>query len=205
MATEVITADVFAPGPAPVSFVPAALRRFTVDQYHRMIEAKIIGENDRVELVNGWIVEMSPIGPPHMTCVSLLAAILQEQLSSGWTVRVQGPVTLSSSEPEPDIAVVRGGIRDYVNRHPSGADIGLVIEVADTSLPFDRQEKLLQYAAASIREYWIVNLIDRCVETYWKPAGGAYGEHDVVSTDGRLKLNLSSSETVTFSVAEILP
>lgn len=205
MAIEEISADVLGVGAPVVPLGPATLRRFTVDQYHRMIEANIIGENDRVELVDGWIVEMSPIGPPHMTCVSLLAAALQERLPRGWTVRVQGPVTLANSEPEPDIAIVRGSIRDYVRRHPSGDDIGLVIEVADTSLPFDRQEKLLQYAAASIREYWIVNLIDRCVETYWKPSGGAYGEHDVVSTDGRLKLNLPGSETVTFSVAEILP
>ncbi len=205
MAIEDITASVLGLGTVPTSFAPAALRRFTVDQYHRMIEANIIGENDRVELVNGWIVEMSPIGPPHMTCVSLLAAILQERLPRGWTSRVQGPVTLSNSEPEPDIAIVRGSIRDYVKRYPSGADIGLVIEVTDTSLELDRQQKLPQYAAAGILEYWIVNLIDRCVETYRNPTGSVYREPDVVSAGGRLKLNLPGSEAATFSVAEILP
>lgn len=205
MAIEEISADVLGVGAPVVPLGPATLRRFTVDQYHRMIEANIIGENDRVELVDGWIVEMSPIGPPHMTCVSLLAAALQERLPRGWTVRVQGPVTLANSEPEPDIAIVRGSIRDYVRRHPSGDDIGLIIEVADTSLQLDRQQKLPQYAAAGIPEFWIVNLIDRCVETYRKPVGLRYETHQVTAADGFVKLNLPGSDSVTISVAEILP
>jgi Uma2 family endonuclease len=85
-------------------------RRFTVDEYHRMIEAGILTESDRVELLDGWILQMSPIGPPHVTAVNLVAAALQVALSSAWFVRTQSPITLETSEPGPDIVVVRGRI-----------------------------------------------------------------------------------------------
>src|SRR5690349_16733002 len=120
----------FEPG-LPAAVVPLAaaappIRRFTVEQYHRMIAAGIFGENDRVELVDGWIIEMSPIGPQHATCVGLILAALQERLPAGWIVRVQDPVALETGEPEPDLAVVRGRMRDYRARHPSEADIAMI-------------------------------------------------------------------------------
>jgi Uma2 family endonuclease len=170
-----------------------------------MIEAGILGENDRVELVDGWIVEMSPIGPPHMTCVSLIVAALQQRLPPGWNVRIQGPVTLPNSEPEPDVTVVRGGIRDYRNRHPSINDIALVVEVADATLQFDRIQKRAQYALAEIPEYWIVNLIDRCLELHRNPARGDYRTRDVLNADASVNLFLAGQIVASIPIIDILP
>jgi Uma2 family endonuclease len=195
----------------PATFVPLVdgstpLRRFTVDEYHRMIETGILGTHDHVELIDGWIVEMSPIGPPHTTCVSLVHAALQECRLVGWTVRVQSPVTMITSEPEPDVAVVRGGIRDYGDHHPAGPEIALVIEVADTSLQFDRQQKRSQYAMAGIAEYWIVNLADRCLEVHRDPAGGGeYRAREVIGADGSVELTIDGKNVGRLAVADLLP
>jgi Uma2 family endonuclease len=170
-----------------------------------MIETGILDENDRVELVNGWIVEMSPIGPPHATCVRLVRAALQEIMPTGWLVLVQDPITLHTGEPEPDLTVVRGGIRDYRDRHPGGSDIGLVIEVADATLQFDRVQKRAQYATAGISEYWIVNLIDRCLEVHRGPAGGDYPTPQIIHNDGLVELNLAGRQVAKLAVADFLP
>jgi Uma2 family endonuclease len=189
----------------PLSAGMLPVRRFTVDEYHRMIETGILGENDRVELVDGWIVHMSPIGPPHMTCVHLVMNALQDKLPDGWIVRSQGPITLATSEPEPDVTVVRGKVRDYRDRHPGGDVVALVVEVADTSLQFDRLQKGSQYAAAGIPEYWIVNLIDRAVEVYRGPAGGRYPAPKIVSADARLELILAGNHVGSLAVPDLLP
>lgn len=171
-----------------------------------MIETGILTENDRVELLDGWILEVSPIGPPHATCVALVVAGLREALSTGWHVWQQSPITLRMSEPEPDILIARGHIRDYVTRHPSGSDIALVVEVADSSLEFDRNLKRLLYAAAGIPEYWIVNLIDRKLETYRNPlAGGDYQRPEVVDEDGTVPFSIEGKIIGMLKVAEILP
>jgi Uma2 family endonuclease len=186
------------------STIPA-VRRFSVEEYHRMIEAGILGENDRVELVDGWIVEMSPIGPSHATCVSLLASALQDLLPPGWIVRVQSPITLPNGEPEPDIAVVKGNVRDYRDHHPGGPDIAIVVEVADATLQFDRGQKRNQYAQAGIPEYWIVNLNDRCVEIYKNPARNDYRAPEIVDSAGVLELRLRGTAIGRISVTDALP
>jgi Uma2 family endonuclease len=146
--------------------VPAA-RRFSVDEYHRMIESGILTENDHVQLVDGWIIEMPPIGPEHCTSTSLVGIAIDRSLPAGWVVRRQDPITLATGEPEPDVVIARGSIREYSTRHPVPADIALVVEVADATLNFDRVEKAKEYAAAGIAEYWIVNLVwtakSRCI------------------------------------------
>jgi Uma2 family endonuclease len=206
MSTPPITSETVSPSTVePLAAALLPVRRFTVDQYHRMIETGILGENDRVELVNGWIVEMSPIGPPHMTSVSLIFAALQERLPAGWIVRVQGPVTLQTGEPEPDLVVARGSLRDYRDRHPGVSDIGMVIEVADASLQFDRVQKRMQYATAGIPVYWIVNLINRCVEVRRIPVGGDYSIQEVFGADGLVDLTLDGMDIGKFSIAEFLP
>jgi Uma2 family endonuclease len=181
------------------------VRRFTVDEYHRMIDAGILGANDRVELVSGWIVEMSPIGPPHMTSVGLILAALQECMPTGWTVRVQGPITLRTGEPQPDLVVARGNLRDYSDRHPGCADIGLLIEVADASLQFDRTQKRQEYANANISEYWIVNLVNRCVEVYRSPSSGDYSDREVIGAAGAVQLNLAGQYVGKFPLTDFLP
>lgn len=194
------------PPPVPLVVGTQPVRRFSVDEYHRMIETGILTENDRVELLDGWILEMSPIGPPHMTCVGLVASVLQEMLPRGWSVRAQGPITLENGEPEPDVTVVRGGIRDYRDHHPYGADVALVIEVADSSLQFDRLQKRPQYATAGIPENWIVNLIDRCLEVYSEPAtDGDYQSRRVVDASGSVEVQIAGQSAGQIAVADLLP
>ena len=193
------------PSTVPLFVGTPPVRRFTVDQYHRMIETGILTENDHVELLDGWILEMSPIGPPHATCVSLILDALQQKLPSGWLIRAQSPITLAAGEPEPDVTVVRGSIRDYRDRHPGGPDIGLVIEVADSSLQFDRLQKRPQYAAAAIPEYWIINLIDRCLEVHRDPSAGDYQSRQVVEANRSVKVQIAGTSFDQIAVADLLP
>jgi Uma2 family endonuclease len=194
------------PSTVPLFVGTPPVRRFTVDQYHRMIETGILTENDHVELLDGWILEMSPVGPPHATCVSLIVDALQQKLPSGWLIRAQSPITLAAGEPEPDVTVVQGSIRDYRDRHPSGPDIGLLVEVADSSLQFDRLQKRPQYAAAGIPEYWIVNLVDRCLEVYSEPiTNGDYQRRHVVDASGSVEVQLAGRSVGQIAVVDLLP
>jgi Uma2 family endonuclease len=142
-----------------------------------MAEAGVFQPGERVELIGGRIVMMSPQNSPHFTAISLAEDALRTIFAAGYVVRVQGPLDVSpSSQPEPDIAVVRGSIRDYANAHPTTAL--LVVEVSESSLAFDQGEKASLYASAGIPEYWILNLLDRCLEIYRDPipmAGQPYG------------------------------
>ena len=207
MASQLSSSDtIFPPLITPfVGGTPPA-RQFTVDEYHRMIETGILSENDRVELLDGWILEMSPIGPPHSTAVRLILAALQDKLPSGWIVGTQDPITLDNGEPQPDITVVRGNIRDFAARHPSPRDVALVVEVADSSLQYDRLQKRPQYAAAGIPEYWIVNLIDRRLEVFRDPApGGDYQVAKNIAADGVVELIIDGRPISSLAVADLLP
>lgn len=147
----------------------------TVDEYERMGEAGIFPPDARLELLEGEIYEMSPIGSQHAACVDALALILTEMASRKFIVRTQSPIRLDDfSEPQPDIALL--GWRDdfYRHAHPTPADILLVIEVADTTLESDRRYKLPLYAKAGIAEAWLVNLPEESIELYAEPADGAY-------------------------------
>ena len=117
------------------------MRRFTVEEYHRMIEAGVFAADERFELLEGWIVAEITRTPPHDVAIELLTDALRGALPAGWWVRVQSAITLTDSEPEPDLAVVRGAVRDHVQRHPDAAEIAVVIEVADSSLAPDRDLK----------------------------------------------------------------
>ncbi len=151
------------------------LKKWTVEEYERLVALGALTENDRVQLLEGEIVEVSPQNAPHMTAVHLIYEALRSLLPPGFTVRVQGPLTLApNSEPEPDVAVVRGSPRDYRDRHPGGGDTVLVVEVADATLFFDRERKGKVYAGAGIPEYWILNLNDRELEVYREPEGREY-------------------------------
>lgn len=149
--------------------------RFTVDEYYRMAEAGIFTEDDRVELIDGEIIKMSPIGSPHAGCVSTLDNLVRECLGARVHVRVQNPVRLSlHSEPEPDLAVVVPRADNYRTRHPTPEDVLLIIEVSDTTLPYDRDVKLPLYAAAGIPEVWIADIGGEAVSASWEPRGGQY-------------------------------
>jgi len=151
-----------------------SLRRLSLDDYHWMISAGFFQRDqlvaDRVELIDGCLVETSPNRPPHASTVEQLTTVLHDLLHGRASVRCQLPITLAvqQSEPEPDITIVNSGGR-YTKEHPSAEDVLLVCEVADSSLTYDRKVKLDLYARAAIREYWIVNLNDRVVEVYRQP------------------------------------
>jgi Uma2 family endonuclease len=145
------------------------VHRFTRDEYYRMAEAGLF-EDERVELLNGEIITMSPKLTPHAYTVNSLMYVLITTLSSKTLVRVQDPIVLNTwSEPEPDIAVCQLESDRYKNAHPRANQVFLVVEVAESSLTYDRTRKAPAYAASAIPEYWIVNLIDRQVEVFTDP------------------------------------
>jgi Uma2 family endonuclease len=177
------------------------LYRFTATQYERMVESGVLTAQDHVELLDGEIVEMTPIGPPHDSVVSALTAWLARGLPPGLYARVQASLVLGTDTiPQPDVAVVRGVPRDYRRRHAGAADVVLVIEVADTSLVYDRR-KLPLYARAGVPEVWIADIAGQAIEVYREPAGTgesgyrrshrAVGDEPRVATGG---LSISAAE-----------
>ncbi|MEG4270928.1 MULTISPECIES: Uma2 family endonuclease [unclassified Microcoleus] len=143
--------------------------RLSIEQYHAIIQAGILTDDDSVELLEGWLVFKMPKNPPHRVTTRLVRTALENILPPGWYVDSQEPITLSNSEPEPDIVVVRGDTRQYLDRHPGAEDIALIIEVSDTTLQRDRTVKKQIYARAGIAIYWIVNLVEGLVEVYSQP------------------------------------
>lgn len=147
------------------------VRRFTVAEYRRLAETRILREDERVELLEGWIVPQVVHNLPHDNAVELVAEALRAVVPAGWSVRVQSSIETPDSEPEPDVAVVRGSARDRRGRHPQPSEIALLVEVADTSLERDRIDKARLYARAGITRYWIVNLVDGRLEAHEQPSG----------------------------------
>lgn len=155
--------------------IVAATYTLSVAQYDRMIEAGILPENEHIELIEGEIIEMAALGRRHASRVNLLAESLTEQSRRRYIVSVQNPIQLDDlSEPEPDIALLTRRDDFYRHQLPHPADVLLVIEVADSSLEYDRRTKLPLYARAAIREFWLVNLIEERIEIYTEPSNGAY-------------------------------
>jgi Uma2 family endonuclease len=148
---------------------------FTVAEYERMGEAGILSEDHRTELIEGEIIEMSPVGKRHVACVNRLTKLLVQAFGASGIVSVQNPIQLDDySEPQPDVAVLKPREDFYEQSLPTPADVLLLIEVADTTLEYDRQIKLPLYARAGVPEVWIVNLGDEQIETYAVPTGDAY-------------------------------
>ncbi|NEP33423.1 MAG: Uma2 family endonuclease [Moorea sp. SIO1G6] len=134
-----------------------------------MIRWGILGEDDPVELLEGWLIPKMPKNPPHRASTKLTRNALEAIIPNGWYVDAQEPITLDNSEPEPDIVIVKGDTRDYLDRHPGASDLALVVEIADSTLERDRTLKKRIYARAGISVYWIVNLIDKQLEVYTQP------------------------------------
>src|SRR5688572_17032238 len=140
-------------------------RRFTVAEYEQMGRAGILTEDDSVELLEGVIVEKMTKYPPHDGMIDLLVQLLQRQLPLDWYPRAQNVLLTSDSAPEPDIVVTRGEPRHYMQRHPTAADVALVIEVADSSLLRDRRKRKI-YARAGVAQYWIIDLNSSHIEMF---------------------------------------
>lgn len=143
-------------------------RKFTREEYHKLAELGVLGEDEQVELIEGEIIQMAAAEPEHVAEAHGLYDRIRRLFGKGYCVRMQAPLALSDSEPEPDIAVVPGAQADYLHSHPTTAV--LVIEIAQTSLQYDREVKSSLYAKASIPEYWIVDLENRRLEVYRDPA-----------------------------------
>jgi Uma2 family endonuclease len=149
------------------------VRRWTREEYERLVEQGFFDPEEHIELVDGVIFEMTPQSSGHALGVSLIHLALQPLYADGYYIRIQMPLALGfDSEPEPDIAVVLGHPRDYRGGHPTSAE--LIVEVADSSLLHDRQRKASLYARAGIREYWILNLVEECLEVHRGPKDGVY-------------------------------
>jgi len=151
-----------------------ATRRFNVREFHKLAELGILGEDDRVELLDGQIMVMAPIGENHRTVVDLLAELLTDQRRGRYLVAAQNPVLIDDgNEPQPDLVLYD---RAAIGRHPTPADVFLIVEVSDTSLDYDQRSKIPVYAAAGIKEVWIIDLASCCIQTYRNPytAGRGY-------------------------------
>jgi Uma2 family endonuclease len=183
--------------------VQIARRHFNTTEYYRMVEAGILSEGDRVELIDGEVIEMSPIGSRHAACVDRLNKLLNRLVPQEVIVRVQNPIILDDySAPQPDISLLRPRADFYAQEHPAPADVLLVIEVADSSTGFDREIKLPLYAQAMLPEVWLIILPDDTVEIYSQPANGSYQASRVFKRGETLTSNAVS--TLSFDIAVIL-
>ena len=184
-----------------VAEVEPRRRRFTIDEYRRMGEVGILIEDERVELIDGEIVEMSPMRAPHVDCVASLTHLLVEQAGKAVRVHVQLPIRLpNESEPEPDLSLVRS---DYDRRSvPAAEDVVAVIEVADSSREYHRSVKLPLYAAAGIPEAWLFDLVADRIERHTEPGADGYQQIAVV---GRGKsLTSTVLPAVVLSIDDVL-
>ena len=183
--------------------------RITVEQYHEMIRAGILCEDDPIELLEGWLVRKMPQNTPHAVSNNLVRDCLVKLLPAGLSIRVQDPVTLFDSEPEPDLAVVRGSQRDLNSRHPTANELGLVAEVAGTSISRDKGWKKSVYARAGIPVYWIVHLAESTIEVFTDPMNADeksdYGTHQIYSAKQKVPVVLNGKKVGTLLVADVLP
>ena len=169
--------------------------RFTVEEYARMGVAGIFLEDDRVELIDGDVYEMTPIGPTHAGVVDDLTELLVSRLAGKAKVRIQNPIRLGRhTEPQPDLVVARLRSSHYTDRHPESDEVLLVIEVADSSLRYDREAKVPLYAEAGIPEAWLVDVTARTITVHTKPGAGGYAEEQTLER---------GQEVVSSSVADL--
>lgn len=199
------------PSAATHDFAPPSipLLRFTVSQYHEMITAGILVDSDPVELLEGLLVKKMNKNPPHRIARGKARRAFEQTIPAGWYVDTQEPITTGESEPEPDVAIIRGRTEDYVDRHPGPADVALLVEVAEESLPRDRTDKKRIYAKARIPVYGIVNLVDRQVEVYTDPTGPAdvpdYQKLRVHGENEAVPLIVEGKEISRLAVIDLLP
>lgn len=184
------------------------VHQWTRHEYHRMVEIGLFKDR-RVELIEGQVIDMAAMRSSHAVAVDLVDAVLKSVFGPGYYIRQQKPFVVSDiSEPEPDVAVIKGAIRDFADAHPTEAE--LIVEIADSSVAYDRTVKQSLYASVWISEYWILNLVDRQLEVYRQPIvdsdakyGFRYGVSEIYQP-GQTVRPLAVSETV-IAVSDILP
>ncbi len=172
-------------------------------EWQKMGEANIFPPGSRLELINGEIIEMAPIGSNHAGQINRLNQLLTPLVSNQAIVSIQNPVQLDDlSEPEPDLMLLKPKDDFYSAQHPNASDVLLLIEVADTSLTFDQNQKLRLYALHDIPEYWLLNIKDRCLEVYRQPFNGLYAEKTTLRPGDQI--SLSQLNDMTINIADFL-
>jgi Uma2 family endonuclease len=195
---------------APVTYGhDASIARFSVARYQKMIEAGILTSEDKVELLENYVVLKMPRNPPHDGTIDLVRSTLHPLLPAGWMLRIQQTVVLSDSQPEPDFAVVRGMARTYMARHPTPADVALLVEIANSSLLRDQRDKTRIYARGNVVCYWIVNLVDQQLEVHTQPSGPTavpgYGSVQIYRPGDAVSLVLDGTTVATVPASDLLP
>jgi hypothetical protein len=182
--------------------------RMSVERYHELLLAGAFTEHDRVELLHGIVTEQMSKNPPHGTATRKCDLKLSSLAPAGWHVRNQEPITLETSEPEPDLAIVSGKLEDYSLRHPGLGDVGLVVEISDTTLVTDRFKAEI-YASASIPTYWLVNLTEQTIEVHSLPEPMAtppsYHRVTIYRRGDRVPVILDGQTLGLVAVDELLP
>jgi len=190
----------------PDSFVapPYPVLRLTLPEYWALRDSGLLDHDIRYEFLEGWIVPKMTQKPPHAWTVTHIDQVVE--LPSEWLNRVQCAINTDDSEPEPDVAIVRAPETQYVNRHPRGDDIGLLIEVADATLRQDRRKAEI-YAADGIAVYWIINLVDRQIEVHTNPdaANRAYRNREVFTPGMSIEVELDGNTIQSLPVDDLLP
>ncbi|WP_072621608.1 Uma2 family endonuclease [Spirulina major] len=194
----------------PLATIPTEpIWRLSIEQYHQMIATGILTAGDRVELLDGLLTLKMPKKPPHRLVTKLLRTLLEAVTPEGWYTDSQEPITLATSEPEPDLMIVQGNPRDYSDRHPSGADLGLVVEIADTTLERDRTLKKQLYAEAQIPCYWLINLPERSLTIYTNPitqeGRSDYQQSETLDETGVVSVVIAGQKWGAIALSEFLP
>jgi Uma2 family endonuclease len=195
---------------APPTFLSmAAIRRFSVAEYQKLIDVGVLTDEDRVELLENYLVLKMPANPPHDSTIMRLNRRFVRMGPDGYMVRCQHGSDLPDSRPEPDLAVARGDERTFDTHHPQPDEIALVVEVSDSSLLRDRTDKGRIYARVSIPQYWVVNLVDRQVEVYTDPTGPVsvpvYRRRQDYTPGMGVPVELDGRAVGAVSVDELLP
>ncbi len=193
----------------PTFLNDASIPRFSVARYQQMIEAGSLTSEDKVELLENYLVLKMPRNPEHDGTIGLIDETLSTVIPKGWRLRCQLTVVLPDSQPEPDFAIARGDSRSYIKRHPTAADVALIIEVANTSLLRDQHDKARIYARGNVVCYWIVNLDDRRVEVHTQPSGPcdspAYASVVNYGPSDSIPLVLDGATVAAIPVADLMP
>jgi Uma2 family endonuclease len=192
-------------GSIPSAGILSSLFRMTVDQYEDLVEAGVL-DGQPVELIDGLLVRKMGKKPPHVIACEATRDELLPLIPRGWRLTIEAPVRIPEfDEPEPDLAIVRGTREDYEDHHPGPADLGLLIEVSDTTLDRDRGEKRSAFARGGVSTYWIVNLVDRQLEIYTDPAPTGYRQERVLKPDEQVAVMIDGTEIGRIAVSDLLP
>ena len=191
--------------PGPYYLAMSTVRRFTLAEYHKMIESGVLIDGEPYELLEGYIVRKMSRGIPHDTTLQALHKRLARLLPAGWDVRQQSAITLTNdSEPEPDFALVRGDEKSYKTHHPGPTEIGLIVEVSASSLKIDQHDKGRIYARDAIPTYWVVNVEDNRIEVYSQPTAAGYQNRADYAPGASIPVELDGVTVGSIAVSDVI-